>query len=105
MKGSSNSQAAAKNGANNTETQSSSTTIYEATRKLQSIQNGKVLSLDQAVHFTIDCACKTLMYALCGMCSIVKPLFTVSNICSLIPILPHSPGGSLGMRLQLFCPE
>ena len=29
-----------------------------ATAKLQTVSRGKVLALDQAIHLSIDCACK-----------------------------------------------
>lgn len=34
-----------------------------ATAKLQMVSKGKVLPLDQAIHLSIDCACKSLSLA------------------------------------------
>ena len=37
--------------------------VPQATLRLQNVPPGKILSLDQAIHFSIDCACEcTVMY-------------------------------------------
>ena len=33
-------------------------TLYEVTKRLKGVPPGKILGLDQAVHFSIDCACE-----------------------------------------------
>ena len=35
--------------------------LPEATKRLSSVPPGKILGLDQAIHFSIDCACKSLV--------------------------------------------
>ena len=32
--------------------------VPQATQRLQNVPLGKILSLDQAIHFSIDCACE-----------------------------------------------
>ena len=36
--------------------------VPQATLRLQNIPPGKILSLDQAIHFSIDCACECIYY-------------------------------------------
>ena len=37
-------------------------TFPEATKRLQIVAPGKILGLDQAIHFSIDCACESLLH-------------------------------------------
>ena len=36
--------------------------VPQATLRLKKIPPGKILSLDQAIHFSIDCACETFTH-------------------------------------------
>jgi len=41
------------------------TGLPEATKRLQMVTPGKILGLDQAIHFSIDCACESLLQWYC----------------------------------------
>lgn len=56
--------------------------LTEASRRLQSIQAGRILALDQAVHFSIDCTCESLA---ADLPAFVRP-DAKETLCSILPV-------------------
>ena len=57
--GAAGSSSSAKNAA--ADRPSGSDILPEAVKRLQAIEEGRILALDQAVHFSIDCACELII--------------------------------------------
>ena len=76
--------------------------LPEVTKRLQGVEPGKILGLDQAVHFSIDCACEWSCFMHKKLCTKLFMLIARYNFFHILESLFSLYSASLEMKQKLY---